>query len=145
MRFILKKGINSLKNRYLYTIIILTKNHNKEGDLMKYSNYIIAIAAFLFLSIAAQAQDKKAETGKDVFQNLKCGMCHAVESEKLTTKGKAPDLSTIGTTKKADWIAKYLKKEEKLNDKAHAMAFKGTDEELKTLSTWLASLKKAAK
>lgn len=112
---------------------------------MKYSTYLLAIAAFLFISIAIQGQDKKAVTGKDVFVNAKCGMCHGIESEKLTTKGKAPDLSNIGVEKKADWLAKFLTKQEKLNGKAHMMAFKGTDEELKTLSSWLATLKKSAK
>lgn len=111
---------------------------------MKYTKFLSLIALFLFLTISAQAQEKKV-TGKDLFQSAKCGMCHGVESEKLTTKGKAPDLSNIGSERKAEWLGKYLKKEEKLNDKAHALAFKGTDEELKTLSTWLATLKKPAK
>jgi mono/diheme cytochrome c family protein len=111
---------------------------------MKYNKFLLVIAALLFITVSVRAQDKKV-TGKDVFTNAKCGMCHGIETEKLTTKGKAPDLSNIGAEKKADWIAKFLKKEEKLNDKTHTMAFKGTDDELKTLTTWLASLKKAAK
>jgi len=112
---------------------------------MKYIKYFLAIAVIFILAATITAQDKKAATGKDLFQNAKCGMCHGIESEKLTTKGKAPDLSNVGAEKKADWITKYLKKEEKLNDKVHTIAFKGTDDELKTLSNWLATLKKAAK
>ncbi|MBA4317364.1 MAG: hypothetical protein C0412_03090 [Flavobacterium sp.] len=111
---------------------------------MKYNKFLLIAAVLFLLTVTTQAQDKKA-TGKDIFQNAKCGMCHGIESEKLATKGKAPDLSNIGSGKKADWITKFLKKEVKLNDKAHAMAFRGTDAELTTLSTWLASLKKAAK
>jgi len=109
---------------------------------MKYNKYLLVIAALLFVAVSIQAQDKKAPTGKDLFQNAKCGMCHAVESEKLASKGKAPDLSNVGAEKKADWIAKFITKKEKLNGKEHGMAFKGTDDELKTVSTWLASLKK---
>jgi mono/diheme cytochrome c family protein len=112
---------------------------------MKYAKYLLAIAVLLFVTMTTQAQDKKAVTGKDLFQNAKCGMCHAIESEKLTSKGKAPDLSNLGAEKKADWIAKFVTKKEKLNGKEHGMSFKGSEEELKTLSTWLASLKKAAK
>lgn len=108
---------------------------------MKYTKFFLTAAVVLFVALSVQAQDKKA-TGKDLFQNAKCGMCHGIESEKLATKGKAPDLSNVGATQKAEWIGKYLKKEEKLNGKPHTMAFKGTDEELKVLSTWLASLKK---
>ncbi len=111
---------------------------------MKYNKYLMIVAVLFLLIVTTQAQDKKA-TGKEIFQNAKCGMCHGIESEKLTTKGKAPDLSNIGADKKADWIAKFLKKEVKLNDKAHSMAFKGTDAELTTLSTWLVTHKKAAK
>lgn len=108
---------------------------------MKYTKLFLAAALLFLVAVSVQAQDKKA-TGKDLFQNAKCGMCHGIETEKLTTKGKAPDLSNVGATQKAEWIGKYLKKEEKLNGKPHGMAFKGTDDELKVLSTWLASLKK---
>lgn len=112
---------------------------------MKYNKFLLAAAVLFLLAVTTQAQDKKEATGKDIFQNLKCGMCHSIDSEKLATKGKGGDLSNVGADKKADWISKFMKKEVKLNDKTHTMPFKGTDAELTTLSTWLASLKKPAK
>lgn len=86
--------------------------------------------------------------GKVIFKDSKCGTCHSITAQGIAKAGEekkekaAPDLSDVGTKHKADWISKYLLKKETLNDDKHLKKFKGTDEELETLSNWLATLKK---
>ena len=47
----------------------------------------------------------------------------------------------MGLDKKADWIAKFITKKETLDGEKHKKLYKGTDEDLKMLSTWLGSQK----
>ena len=120
--------------------------------------------AFLVLTAGAGlalAQDeKKAPDGKDLFLAAKCNSCHSVtaagiEKKKPTAEEaaaaakekpdpnakKPPDLSSVGLDKKADWISKFITKKETLDGEKHKKLYKGTDEELKTLSTWLGEQK----
>ncbi len=88
--------------------------------------------------------------GKPVFVKYKCGSCHSIEAQGIKKKAvageaaesssEAPDLSGVGVERKADWIAAFLLKKEKLDDKLHIKKFRGTEAELKKLSAWLASL-----
>ena len=106
----------------------------------------------------AQDAEKKAPDGKDLFLAAKCNTCHSVtaagiEKKKPTAEEtaeaksadkdekKPPDLSSVGLEKKADWIAKFLTKKETLDGEKHKKLYKGTDEELKTLSAWLEAQK----
>ncbi len=112
---------------------------------------VLAYILFLFFIIAlygaAFASAGEESPGKKVFVASKCGTCHAVQSAKLETKSKkpAPDLSTIGSVKNADFLKKYLVKQEKMEGKAHPVSFKGPDEDLKKLADWLGTLKSAKK
>lgn len=88
------------------------------------------------------------DAGKTIFKASKCSTCHAVKSQSIVkgsgdgTEGKdAPDLSGVGTKHTAAWMTKYLLKKETIDDKKHLKKFKGTDDELETLSNWLATLK----
>lgn len=81
---------------------------------------------------------------KQIFISKKCNSCHSIESqgiEKTNPKAKGVDLSKVGDELTAEFIEKYLKKEEVLHDKKHGVAFKGSDEEFAALVNWLASLK----
>ena len=99
---------------------------------------IVALYGFAF----SFAQDKGTD-GKKVFETQKCNACHTVASAGITSKKKdAVDLSTVGSTYKADFLTKYLKKDAKIKDVVHKVALKGTDEEQASLVKWLASLKK---
>jgi hypothetical protein len=108
--------------------------------------------------IATAQEEKKAPDGKDLFLAAKCNTCHSVtaagiEKKKPTAEEaaqeakekpakdekKPPDLSSIGLDKKADWIAKFITKKETLDGEKHKKMYKGTDEDQKTLSTWLAA------
>lgn len=84
--------------------------------------------------------------GKQIFVDKKCSTCHTVTSQNITSKKKdASDLSEAGKEGNADFLAKYLNKKEKIDGKEHKAAFKGTEQELKVLSEWLAGLKPTEK
>jgi CxxC motif-containing protein (DUF1111 family) len=106
------------------------------------SIYLLFIFAIVAAYGFAYANTPDELSGKKVFLDKKCDMCHTVVSENITSKKKdATDLSETGKELNTDFLSKYLNKKEKLNDKEHKTAFKGTDEELKVLSEWLESLK----
>jgi cytochrome c peroxidase len=109
---------------------------------------IVAGTAILFfaflLSFSSFAKADDAANVK-LFEDKKCNTCHSIDSQKVTKKmasSKAPDLSDVGSTRNAEWITKWLNKEVDLNGKKHPATWSGTAEEEKTLSDWLASLKK---
>lgn len=109
-------------------------------NVFLYLLFIFAIVA-LFGVAFSNAQENESE-GAKIFVDNKCSMCHSVESAGITSKKKdAVDLSVTGQDKTAEFLIKYLKKEEKIDDKMHKSTFKGSDEELKVLSEWLAGLK----
>ena len=91
---------------------------------------------------AALAADAKA-----IFESSKCVRCHSIESQGVAGKPKAgeedeiKDLSKVGAERSAEWIQKFLRKEEAIDGKKHKQKFRGSDEDLQTLATWLASLK----
>ncbi|QQS37471.1 MAG: cytochrome c [Ignavibacteriales bacterium] len=110
-------------------------------NLMMYLLFVVSIV-LLFGFAYSYAQNTEPE-GQKIFVEKKCGSCHSVNSVELTSKKKdAVDLSVTGSNRTADFLTKYLKKAEKLDGKDHKTAFKGTDEELKALVSWLVSLKK---
>src|ERR1017187_3301829 len=109
---------------------------------------IFTYLLFIFLIVALYgfafsfAQDKGSDAKKD-FEAQKCNACHTVTTAGITSKKKdAVDLSTVGSTYKADFLTKYIKKDAKIKDAVHKVAFKGNDDETASLVKWLASLKK---
>ncbi|MCI0412739.1 cytochrome c [bacterium] len=113
---------------------------NKTLIQMIFLTCLLIIAAFVN---SARAEDP---AGKKIFMENKCNSCHSIESQAITKKlasSKAPDLSNVGSEHKADWITKYLNKEETKNDKKHSKAWTGKKEDLETLVKWLETLKKA--
>jgi len=93
------------------------------------------------------AADTAAPPGKVAFVDLKCSICHSIESQGVERKSKSektkgPDLSTIGATHDADWLGKFLRKEvANEHGKKHEKEFKGTPEQLQQIAQFLASLK----
>ena len=110
---------------------------------------VLVAAAFTpFASPAlAAAGAGDAAPGSAAFVDLKCSICHSIESQGIERKSKSektkgPDLSTIGATRDAAWIAKFLRKEVvNEHDKKHEKDFKGTPEQLQQIAQFLASLK----
>ena len=108
----------------------------------------LTFSFFVLFGLLVATSRADDEAGKKIFTDSKCMMCHSIQTqsiEKKMTSSKAPDLSTIGSKHDADWMAKWVTKKEKLDDKLHPMEFKGTEEDLKTLTTWLETLKEPAK
>ena len=98
---------------------------------------IVALFAFAFSFSQSTELD-----GQQIFTDIKCTKCHSVESlEIVSTKDDPTDLSNVGADKDAEFLKKYLVKEEIMNDKKHKAKFKGSDDELNTLVDWLLTLK----
>jgi mono/diheme cytochrome c family protein len=115
--------------------------------MKKLLSSLSVVTFIIVVALAPYASSQEAEpAGKKIFLDQKCNVCHSIDSMSITKKtatSKAPDLSDLGSTQSAEWIAKFITKEEKLNNKAHPKPWTGKKEDLTTLSTWLASLKKA--
>lgn len=97
-----------------------------------------------------------AADGKELFTKLKCNGCHNVSvdkiektvSKKTGKPKKGPDLSGVGLEHDAAWVVKWLKKEEKKEslykkgkEVKHKKKFKGTEDELKQIASYLESKK----
>lgn len=110
-------------------------------NILIYFVLIIAIVALYGFAFTMAADD--GPDGKQIFIDKKCVSCHSVETAAIesTKKSDAVDLSNTGAGAEAEFMTKYLLKEEKIDDKAHKTKFKGTDEELKALVDWLLTLK----
>jgi len=109
---------------------------------MKLLKYALILAAFVSLFSLSLISEEK--TGKDIFLNNKCNMCHSVNSMKIESKmaNKYPDLSEVGKKGlKTEDLKKFLMKESDMNGKKHAIKFKGDAAELDTLVNWLQTLK----
>lgn len=118
---------------------------------------MVFFAFLLFWAGSSQAQEK-ATDGKGIFVASKCTACHSVkasevemkkaesegeEAEEGESEDQAPDLSSVGNERSAEWLTAYLTKKEAINGKKHMKKFKGTEDDLKMLSEWLASQKAA--
>lgn len=104
--------------------------------------FLAIVLIAIGLAIPASAEDPP---GKKVFMDAKCNSCHSIESQGITktmASAKGTDLSTIGTDRNAEWLTKYLMKEEAKEDKKHVKAWTGKKEDLDTLVKWLETLKK---
>jgi len=103
--------------------------------------FLLCVLVLVAFVLPARAEDPP---GKKLFVDNKCNTCHSIESQgiaKTMASSKAPDLSNVGSEHNAEWISKYLMKEETKNEKKHMKAWAGTKEDLETLSKWLESLK----
>jgi cytochrome c553 len=76
-----------------------------------------------------------------VFIDAKCQTCHSVESHNLTSKSKkSTDLSNVGAVYRANFLEKFLMKQDKKRRKSTPAAFKGSNEDLFQLAEWLQTL-----
>jgi cbb3-type cytochrome oxidase cytochrome c subunit len=113
----------------------------------------LALAAGVLMSATmksnGEADERSSASGKSIFVDNKCTKCHSIESQGLQRAGDPPpggklppDLSGVGLKHDTEWMTKWLHKEVEQNGKKHMKKFSGSDDELKTLTTWLATLKK---
>jgi cytochrome c551/c552 len=89
-----------------------------------------------------------AADAKELFVSSKCVKCHSIDSQGVAAQPKEgeeeeiEDLSKVGAERTAEWIQKFLRKQEAIEGKKHKQKFRGSDADLETLATWLASLGK---
>lgn len=99
-------------------------------------------------AIAGGPSAALAADAKELFVASKCVKCHSIESQgvaatpKAGDEDKVHDLSKVGAERSAEWIQKFMRKQAELEGKKHKLKFRGSDAELETLATWLASLGK---
>jgi mono/diheme cytochrome c family protein len=88
----------------------------------------------------------EAADGKAVFLEKKCNLCHSIESQGITktaAKMDGAELSDAGNfVPDAEWLKKFLTQEELKDGDKHKKKWKGTDEDLDAVVTWIMSLKK---
>lgn len=106
----------------------------------------VAAGSLALHSTAAASVDAKQR-----FVELKCNNCHAVSSVGITVQGgdddeesgdvEPPDLSTVGDSHDKGWIARYLLRREKIEDREHPRRFRASREDLAALAEWLGGLK----
>jgi mono/diheme cytochrome c family protein len=123
----------------------------------------LAVAVALWGSVRAEEakeakEEAKEPAGKTLFVSNKCNSCHTIEAAGVekkaaekseaaakttaTSSHKVPDLSSVGKEQTADWMAKFLKKEVATKaGKKHMKLWKGTDEDLTAITSWLAEQK----
>jgi mono/diheme cytochrome c family protein len=98
--------------------------------------------------IAGRPSAGLAADAKELFVASKCVRCHSIELQGVAATPKAGDedevhdLSKVGSEHAADWIQKFLSKQVDLDGKKHKQKFRGSEADLQTLATWLASLGK---
>lgn len=96
---------------------------------------VVVILGSVALSGGAAADGKKA------FLDANCALCHSISSQDITSNANRADLSKLGSSRDAEWIAKFLRREVKVKNAAHPLPWNGTDKQLSLISDWLASLK----
>lgn len=114
----------------------------------------LAAAGFVALYLPQSAFADEA-----LFKSNKCNKCHSVSAYGIEVQkdaeseeeagSKVPDLSNVGNFHNAAFFVAFLNKEVEHtahagneDTKKHKMKFKGSDDDLKKLADWLATLKK---
>ena len=103
----------------------------------------VAGFALVLATLAAPATADEAP-GRQVFEAEKCGLCHTVSAVGIEAKTKSdtlrgPDLSGFVHDDPASVIA-YLRQEASPDGERHRRKAKASDEEMRQLLAWLASL-----
>ena len=127
-----------------------------------FGSVLVAVA---LMAVGAHTEEAKKEAkqeipaGQQVFLKYKCNSCHTLEAAKIAkveieeeegeevpeSDTKPPDLSGTGKKHTAAWFEKWLTKKEMIEGERHPKKFRGTPEELKTVSAWLETFKVEAK
>ncbi len=119
---------------------------------------VLAIAFMALPPASALGGETELPVGQGIFVGNKCSSCHTVvaagigdEQDEVKQeddgwgdeeeKSGPPDLSSIGSTRTAEWLDLYLQKKETIEDRKHMKRFKGTPEDRTALIDWLLTLK----
>lgn len=104
---------------------------------------IVGMAGLILFSIMTSAPLLAAgsgvEQGKRLYDEKRCGICHAIGGK----GGKMGyDLSDVGSKRGAEWLIKFFKDPKGTMEGAKMLPVKGTDEEISALADYMLSLKK---
>jgi mono/diheme cytochrome c family protein len=108
---------------------------------------LVAFSVVALALVVGAAPATYAADGKALFTEKKCDLCHSIESQgiqKKSEKMKGAELSDAGNmVSDAEWLKKFLTQDELKDGDKHQRKWKGTDEELNAIVTWIMSLKKS--
>lgn len=101
-----------------------------------------ALLAGVAVAPPTAAQEGGELDGQQIFETSNCNLCHAVstagiEAKSTSEKMKGPDLVDLDERHEAGTLVEYLRKDAEIDGEEHRVAFKGSDEELGALVSWL--------
>jgi hypothetical protein len=115
---------------------------------------VLGLVALLYATPSAGAPtpntaDQVTFDGKEIFLAQKCDLCHTVSSAGIEAKTKSdkmkgPDLTTA-EKRDPKLLADFMRKTAQIDDQDHKKEFKGSDEELGALLSWIQEQQKKAK
>jgi len=98
---------------------------------------VVALGVMAYVGAPLAAQGDKTK-GAKVYTDAKCSVCHKLGA----TGGKmGPDLTKVGGTRDAAWLAKFLVNPKGVDPKNKMPAVKVKGEDLDNLIAYLVSLK----
>jgi hypothetical protein len=110
---------------------------------MKFLSLVSFVSLALLLSFPPAGRAQESEGGKKLFLDNKCNSCHAVESRGIQKKGAAssgekkgpPDLSGIGSARKAEWLM-GTRKRKRYSGQETYKSMHGNDEDRRLSNGW---------
>jgi cytochrome c oxidase subunit II len=100
---------------------------------------VLAIVGTVFAAGMAVAQQSAVvDSGRQVFMKNGCHGCHTVGAMGTPI---GPDLSKVGTRYDADYFVVWLRDPAQQRPRAHMPKLELTEEDIRTLAAYLASLK----
>ena len=109
---------------------------------------VVGLSVLALASRPAVGMEEPMASGEDLYNEYKCGMCHAVASAGIeaTVKSdsmKGPDLGAYKTEIESDKLLAYATQASELDGKKHKKKYAGTPEEFTAIMAWLAQLEPA--
>lgn len=120
----------------------MKKVHNKK--------YLFSLwqALSFFILLIFSPDYSFASEAREIYLKYRCIKCHSIKSENIEPlkeellKGKKIiDHSGVGLKYDAEWLKKWLLKEVEKDGEKHRVKFKGSPQELDTLTRWLVEKK----
>ena len=106
------------------------------------ASLVLIVSGLMFMSgmVAPRAQ----EDGQAVFTEAGCARCHSVAAAQIeatvSERMQGPDLGSVGSDHDAAWVVAVVKQERELDGSLHRASFRGSDDQLSAIATWLVEL-----
>lgn len=100
--------------------------------------FTLSALLFTFSERASAADPAKTKPGEKLFAERQCSACHAIQGKGGPV---GPDLTKVGTRRDEAWLKKFLPNPKSVSPETMMPPFRGTQEELDALVTYLLSLK----